>query len=201
MNPLAIERLCVFGLPPVEFVNLAADLGCRYIAVGLTPMAYNPHGYRRWSLRDEPALRHEMIAAMRDRNVSISMCEGFGVAPNNDVRDYAADLDIVSELGARCINIASGDRDLQRTLDQFATLAGMADSRGIESVIEIGPGPISRLSAAVTAVRHVGKPTFRLLIDTMHFVRFGSGPADVAGLDPQMIGYVQLLLLYGRGAV
>jgi hypothetical protein len=32
---LGIEFLSVFGLPPVEFVNLAADLGCRYISTGL----------------------------------------------------------------------------------------------------------------------------------------------------------------------
>jgi hypothetical protein len=33
--------------------------------------------------------------------------------------------------------------------------------------------------------------TFRLLIDTMHLVRSGSGPADVAALDPDLIGYRQ----------
>jgi sugar phosphate isomerase/epimerase len=31
-----------------------------------------------------------------------------------------------------------------------------------------------------------------LLIDTMHLVRSGSGAADVANLDPNLIGYVQL---------
>ena len=31
-RPLAIGFLSVFGLPPVEFVDLAADLGCRYIS-------------------------------------------------------------------------------------------------------------------------------------------------------------------------
>jgi sugar phosphate isomerase/epimerase len=33
---------------------------------------------------------------------------------------------------------------------------------------------------------------FRLLIDTMHFIRSGSGAGDIAALDPNLIGYVQL---------
>src|SRR5262245_31146217 len=50
---LGIELLSVFGLPPVEFVNLAADLGCRYISSGLSAGPYNPHGYPSFSLRDD----------------------------------------------------------------------------------------------------------------------------------------------------
>ena len=192
MTLLAIERLCVFGLPPVQFVNLAAELGCRYISTGLTPMSYNPHGYPTWSLRGDPALRREMLAAMRDQDVSISLCEGFGVRADGDVREYVSDLDALCELGVCRINVASSDRDRRRTLDQFAHLAEMADALGIDTTIEIGPGPITNLAAALAAVRYVGKPNFRILIDTMHFVRSGSGAADIAALDPNVIGYVQL---------
>lgn len=192
IDRLGIERLCVFGLPPIEFVTLAADLNCRYIGIGLEPMRYNPYGYAPWSLRKGPALRREMIAAMRDRNVSISLCEGFGVSPKTDVRDYAADLDALRELGGTRINVTSMDRDVQRTLDQFAIITAMAETLGIETTIEIGPGPISGLPTALDAVRYVARPNFKLLIDTMHFVRGGAGAADIRALDPSVIGYVQL---------
>lgn len=193
MDRIGIERLCVFGMPPVEFVSLAADLDCRFIGVGLTPMRYyNPHAYPQWSLKDDPALRRAMVAAMRDQGVSISLCEGFGIGPNGELADYAADLDILCELGGRRINVASIDRDLSRTLDGFAVLAELADARGIETTIEVGPGPIRGLPAALAAVRHVGRSNFRLLIDTMHFFRFGGSVADIAALDPDVIGYVQL---------
>jgi sugar phosphate isomerase/epimerase len=81
MERIGIERLCVFGLPPVQFVDLAADLGCPYIATGLVPTVYNPHDYPQWSLRDDRRLRANMLAAMHGRGVSISLCEGFGVRP------------------------------------------------------------------------------------------------------------------------
>jgi sugar phosphate isomerase/epimerase len=179
-------------MPPVEFVHLAGDLDCHYIGIGLVPTPYNPHAYPVWSLRDDRALRGEMAAAMRECDVSISLCEGFGVRPGRDVRDYAADLEIVRELGCLRINAASSDRDWSRTLDQFAQLADMAHALDIETTIEVGPGPVAGLPAALAAVRHVGQPHFRLLIDTMHFVRFGSGAGDIAALDPAVIGYVQL---------
>jgi sugar phosphate isomerase/epimerase len=192
MDRIGIERLCVFGLPPVEFVHLAADLNCRHIATALVPTAFNPHNYPRWSLRDDANLRRDMRAAMHDCNVSISLCEGFGVRPGADVGDYLHDLELINELGATRINVASIDRDASRTLDQFAKLAEMAEAFGIETTIEVGPGPVPNLAAAMNAVRHVGKPNFKLLIDTMHLVRSGSGAADIAALDPDVIGYVQV---------
>lgn len=190
---LGIERLCVFGMPPVEFVELAGDLGCQHIGIGLQPMRYyNPHDYPDWSLTTDKALRGDMVRAMRDRGVQVSLCEGFGIRPGVDLRDYEADLDIVRELGGTRINVASSDRDRGRSFDGFAILTEMAAARGLVTTAEIGPGPIRDLPAALEAVRHVGRPDFKLLVDTMHFFRFGGRAADLAAVDPELIGYVQL---------
>jgi len=45
----------------------------------LFPFDYNPHGYPCFSLKEDSALRREMVAAMRDRAVSISLGEVFAV--------------------------------------------------------------------------------------------------------------------------
>ena len=183
----------MFGLPPVDFVNLAADLGCRYIATGLTAIPYNPHGYPPFSLRDDPALRREMVAAMNDRGVSISLGEGLLVRDGADVRDHATDLAIMAELGITRINTVSFDAGFTRSVDQFGVLAEMAAAAGMETTVEFGPGlSVPDLPTALAAVRAVGRPDFRLLIDTMHFVRSGSGADDLVALDPDVIGYVQL---------
>lgn len=193
MDGLGIELISAIGLPPVEFVGLAADLGCQYISIGLTQPPDNPLGYPAWSLRDDPVLRREVIAAMRDRDVCVSLGEGFIVRPNVDVRDFAADLDLMCELGGGRINTVGIDADVGRTLDQLGILVDMAEKVGMETTLEFVPGlPIGDLSAAVDAIRHVGRPTFRLLIDTMHLVRSGSGASDLAALDPDIIGYAQL---------
>ncbi len=193
MARLGIEAISVFGLPPVDYVNLAADLGCSCISTGLTAYHYNPHGYAAFSLLEDPALRREMRAAMQARGVVISLGEGFTIRPGGDVRGFERDLDVFAELGTERINTVSADPDLDRTLDQFAILAELAAARGIPTTTEFVPGvTIPDLPAALRAVRHVGRPDFTLLIDTMHLVRSGAGPADIAALDPGLIGYVQV---------
>jgi sugar phosphate isomerase/epimerase len=190
---LGIEQLSVFGLPPVAYVDLAADLGCQCISVGLTTMPYNPHGYAPWSLRDDPALRREMIAAMRDRGVAISLGEGCTIRAGREIADMAGDLDLLAELGAERINAVSLDPDRARSFDQFAELAELAAAREMVSTVELCPVlTIATLADALALVAHVGRRDFGLLLDTMHLARSGTTAADLAALDPALISYVQL---------
>lgn len=193
MDRIGIDFISVFALPPVEFVNLAADLGCQYISTALAPMTSNPHDYPAWSMRNDANLRRDMVAAMRDRGVSITIAEGFIVRPGADVRDQAGDLGLLGELGVKRANIVSIEPDRNRSFDQIAAFVEMTEKAGMDATIEFGPRmAIGDLATALDAIAHVGKPNFRLVIDTMHFVRSGSSPADLAALDPGLIGYAQL---------
>lgn len=193
MAELGIEAISVFGLPPLDYVNLAADLGCRHISTGLSAFPYNPHGYVPFSLRDDAQLRKDMIAAMAARGVDISLGEGLTVRRGGNVADYERDLDIFAELGVKLINTVSMEPDLARTFDEFARLAEFAAARGLRPSTEFAPGlTIADLPGALAAVRHVDRDDFGLLIDTMHLVRSGSGAADLAPIDPAKIFYIQL---------
>jgi sugar phosphate isomerase/epimerase len=194
MNRLGIERLSVFGMPPVEFVELAADLDCGWVGMGLAPSGrFNPHGYRDWSLRDDVALRRETRAALSDRNVRIGILEGFAVAPGQDPHAFERDLDLLLELGGNRINVVSLDKDLQRTIEGFAVFAEMASKRGLHVSAEIGSlGPIGKIETALAAVHGVGRDNFTLLIDAMHFFRLGNTLDQLAAVPGSAIGYVQL---------
>lgn len=193
MHRLGIEQLSVFGLPPVEYITLAADLGCACISLGLTGMDYNPHGYAPFSLRDDAALRRETRAALRDRGIAIALGEGFLLRPGIGPKDLVADLDIFAELGCERINMLSIDRDPARSLDEFGVLAGLAAERGMVSTVELVPMlRIGSLDQALALLAQVGRPDFRLLVDTMHWFRLGITAADIAALDPALIDYVQL---------
>jgi sugar phosphate isomerase/epimerase len=201
---LGIEFQTVFGLPPVDFVNLAGDLECRYISTGLSGGMPNPFGYEPFSLRDDISLRRRLISAMHDRGVSISLGEGFMVSPGGDVRNHAHDMDVMIELGVKRINTVSMDPDLRRTFDEFGVLAEMAAERGLEMTTEFAPSlTVKNLDMAVAAARHVNRPDFRILIDTMHLMRGGHTAANLAAIDPALIGYVHLSdnTLKQRGAV
>jgi sugar phosphate isomerase/epimerase len=134
-----------------------------------------------------------MKAAMRDRGITISLGEGLTIRPGVGARDHEADLDLFCELGVEVINTVSMDPDLGRTFDEFAVMAEMVAARGKHTTTELAPSlTVGDLPTALAAVRHVGRPDFNLLIDTMHVIRSGSTIADIAALDPALIGYVQL---------
>jgi sugar phosphate isomerase/epimerase len=192
MDRLGIGFLGGFGLPPVEFVDLTADLGCRYMSAVVRGLPLAPLGYPPYSLKDA-ALRRDVLAAMDHRGVTISLGDGFLVLPGAEMTEFAGDLDALAELAVPRINVVSLDPDLGRTFDQFAALTELAAQRGIQTVVEPVPGlTVGDLPTALAAREHVARPDFRLLIDTMHLVRSGSTAADVAAIGPDQIGYAQV---------
>lgn len=193
MDQLGIGYLSVFVLPPVEFVHVAADLGCTHISMFLRGFPLAPLGYPPFSLKRDHTLRNELRAALRHRGVTITLGDGFLVVPDADIRTSAADLDVMAELAIPRINVVSLDPDRGRTFDQFAALTELAAQRGIRTVVEPVPSlTVGDIPTALAAVRHVGRPDFQLLIDTMHVSRSGSSPADLAAINPEHIGYAQL---------
>ena len=190
---IGIDTLTVFGMPPVDHVTLAADLGCTHVSAALEPVPWKLDRFPQWTLRDDPTLRREMVAAMQDRGVSIVLAEGFAVRPDIDARDRASDLDLMAELGAQAASAVSMEPDLPRGLDQLATLADLTSDRGMGLVIEFAPPhPINSLDKTVAAIRHIARPNVKLVIDAMHFFRSGTAVPALAALDPQLIGYFQL---------
>lgn len=106
---------------------------------------------------------------------------------------FGPDLDALAELGVPRISVVSLDPDLGRTFDQFGVLTDVAARRDIRTAVEPVPGlTVADLPTALAAVTHVGRPDFQLMVDSMHLVRSGSGAADLAAVDPNLIGYAQL---------
>ena len=151
-------------------------------------MATPPSPLEMTSTFDERRLRR-----CRDRGIEVSLGDGFTLRPGREIRDFARDVAAMAELGAQRINTVTFEPDLNRSVEQFGVLSEMAAEAGMETTLEFSPGlAIADLPSAIDAIRAVGRPDFRLLIDTMHLVRSGSGSADIAALAPGLIGYVQL---------
>jgi sugar phosphate isomerase/epimerase len=190
---IGIDFISFMGLPPVHSVALAAELGCQHISIALAPMPGNPPGNPLWSLREDAVLRRDLIAAQRDYDITISLGEGFLIRPGTDIRDTAADLEIMRELGIPIANIVAIDPDWNRSIDQLAAFAELAAASGLRTTLEMMPGMlIGNLEKAVAAIKETGKPNLRLLLDSMHVFRSGATAADIEKLDPALIGYVQL---------
>src|SRR4051812_33687664 len=122
MERLGLDMMSAFGMPPVEYVNLAADLGCSHVTTGFTPLPWNPCGFPGWSLREDRELRRAFLTVLQERNVALSVAAGFSLRREADVRDLSADIDLAAELGARRLGSVGMDPDIARAHDQLALL-------------------------------------------------------------------------------
>jgi len=193
MNRLGIELLTVFGLPPVEFIELASELGCGHISFALSQFPMDPYGSPAWSVREDRKLQQAIKDAVRRTGVQLSLGEGFAIREGVSASSFAADLELMRELGVRRVNTVSMDPERTRSFDEIAQFAELADKVQMEATVEFAPGlTIADLPTALEVVRYVNRPNFRLLVDSMHLIRSGSNVADLAALDPDLIGYAQL---------
>lgn len=199
MNRLGIEMLTLLGMPPVEYVKLASELGCVSVSTGLSGLPLTMFGitdyapYPMWSLRDDPALRREMIAAMRDTGVKIGLAEGFSAKSDADVSAFAADLDIFAELGAVRLNAICMEDDMAMATDQLGKLAAMAAERGMVFTIEFFPSEgINSFERVLQVIDGIGRDKAKVLLDSMHFFRTGGTLEKLAAVGTDVIGYVQL---------
>jgi sugar phosphate isomerase/epimerase len=193
MSRLGLDVQTMFGMPPVEHVSLAADFGCGHISTGLGPVPWKLDRFPDWSLRERVDLRRDMIAAMRDRGITLATGEGCIVRAGVDVKDYAADLDLFAGLGALQISTVTMEPDVARALAQLALLAEMAGQRGMGVTLEFAPPhSINRFETALAAIRSIAAPNLRLTIDAMHFFRSGGSIGQLSAAGAACIGYAQL---------
>lgn len=198
VNRLGMEMLTVLSMPPADYVRLAGKLGCATVSSGLSGLPFDRYGvapapYPAWSLRDDPALRRETLAALRDTGVKIGLAEGFSATAAEDVDRFAADLDIFAELGAVRLNGICLEDDMVMAVDQLGKLADMARERGMSFTIEFFPcDGINSFERALAVIDGIGRDRAQVLLDTMHFFRTGATLQDLRAAGPDAVGYVQL---------
>jgi sugar phosphate isomerase/epimerase len=190
---LGFDFISGLGMPPVQFVELAAELGVKRVGMSLVPFTANPHGYPAWSLRHDPGLRRDLLAALCDNDVAIGVGEWFLVRPGSDIRDAASDLDLMAELGIRTANVLSIDPDVARCSAEFAVFADLAAERGMGATVEYMAGTaLGGIEPALAAIRASDRPNLKLLIDRMHFSRAQDRVEQIASAETGEIGYLQL---------
>lgn len=194
MNNLGIEFISVFGMPPVQFIELAADLECPNISLGLTQMDYNPHGYPRYVLAEDVVLRREVKSALAANGVTVALGENVPVMPEGNSHDsWKATLDVLSEFGVKQVNSVSFASDFARNVDQYGALSELASSYGIRPLIEFVPiFGIPDLPTTLKVIEQVRHPALGFIFDTMHAGRTGVTTADIEAIPADRLGYIQL---------
>jgi sugar phosphate isomerase/epimerase len=194
MDRLAMEFISTFGMPPVEHIELVASLDLSHTGIGPAPIVVlEPALYPEWSMRGNPALVRDVKAALAANGVSVSVGEGFLVMPGLSAEMFAADLDLMAELGAGCVNVCCVAPDFDGNLEGFGKLAEMAGERGLTITVEYLPGmAVGTLALARQLVEECGQANAGLLLDSMHLYRSGATADDVRALPKGMVKYAQL---------
>lgn len=193
MDRLAIEFICVFGMPPVKYIELAAQLGCPRIGMAPSPIVTLPGRYEPWDLRTDAALRRDVATALKDNGVSITLGEGFLIMPQIPAERLASDMDLLAELGAKRVNAVCLEPEFSVNVDRFGHFADLADQRGLSATVEFMPGvAINSLATAEALVSQVGRANAGILVDAMHLFRSGGSAAELAAINPAHITYAQL---------
>jgi sugar phosphate isomerase/epimerase len=149
-------------------------------------------------VRDRKVLR-ETLARLEAVNIPVAMGDGFILRAGGELDDLRRQLDVLSETRAPLANACAFEPDIEVARDPavVADLLGefcrIARAARVEVLLEFTPlSHVPSLAAAVGLLKQLDQPNLRILLDTLHLVRAGEGPADLREIDQQLIGYCQL---------
>jgi len=187
---LSLEHITAWGLPPPALIDLAADLDCE--AVSLFVEAVNPESAGP-SLVEDHTLRREVQARLRATGVRLHTLECFAFTPDTAVKRFAPALEAGAELGGKAATAIVFDPDRARTIDRVAAFAELALGFGIAVNVEfIARSELRSLADALALARAIGVPGPGIVVDALHWTRSGGTVAELAALDPALLGAVQL---------
>jgi sugar phosphate isomerase/epimerase len=186
----SLAHLTVPDLHPVDMAEVAGRTGYTHIGLRMTPVTL---GGWHFPLMSNRVLFRDTRAAMADAGVGLLDVELLRLGPETEVADYEPLLAVSAELGAKRMLTQIHDPDYGRGLANLAKACDLAAQFGLTCELEFLPWTHNRsLETAARFVREVDKPNAGVMIDTLHFDRALSKPAEIRALPPQWFRFIQL---------
>jgi sugar phosphate isomerase/epimerase len=183
-----MDHLTMLDVSPPEMVAIAHETG--FDAVGLRVAAASP-GEEPWPMSPGSPMVRETVRRMDATGVRVLDVEVLRVDGETAREDYEATLEVGAELGARYLTVNVDDPDLERASETFAALVAAARPYGIRPLME--PIPYTEVSNLEEAIRVVeSSDGGGLLLDTLHFQRYGGTLEQLRSVSPDHFAYLQL---------
>ncbi len=185
---IGIDHLTMLDISPPELVAIAGEM--EFDAVSLRVAAATP-GEELWPMAAESPMLEETVRRLDDTGVRVLAVEVVRVGPGTRRDDYEQALESGARLGARYVTVNIDDPLIERACERFAALVDDARSYGLRPLVEpITYTRVSNLDEAVYIAERSGGGG--LLLDSLHFQRFGGRLEQLRSLDPDLLSYVQL---------
>jgi sugar phosphate isomerase/epimerase len=167
-------------VPPADMVSVSAQAGWPACGVWFDPATWTD------------ATTSEVRRRFDDTGLIALDLEPIIPAP--DTPDHGERvLEAAAAIGAQHVLFTSRLPDLSATADRFAQLCQVAEPLGVRLVCEFLPiFPLRSLAMALEVVAPHDPSVAGVLIDNLHLSRSGGSIADLAGIDPARLPYLQI---------
>ena len=187
---LSLEQITAWELPAPALFDLAAELGCE--AVSLFVEAVNPESAGPPFVGD-PALVRECRARSAALGIRVHTIECFALTPETRVEAFVPALEVGARLGGSAATVIVFDPERGRVRDNLAAFTALASAHDLDVNLEfIARSALPDMAATRALVAELDTPRLRLVVDALHWTRSGGTAAELAALDPGLLGAVQL---------
>lgn len=184
--PLSLHQLTALDAPPDRLIRMAGALGCASVCLFTFVPEQARHIYPLVRLSDVPMIGEALAAG----GVTLCNLEVFPLDRDGDLERFAEALETGATLGAQRATAHLHDAHGTQATARFHAFAELAAGYGIEAGLEFNA--FSAIRTAADAARIVRAAGFgSVVLDMLHLVRAGEGPADVASVA-DLIGYAQI---------
>lgn len=175
---------------PHETLSAAIEAG--FDSVGLRVTGRRPEDTYA-GLVGSPSRIAEVRRLAADHNARISSVTGYGLFPDVDMAHQERVIETAAELGCSLMLVNVYYDDHAAFTEALAQLAERAERHGVRLAVEFMPfSGLRTLRDTERAIERVGRRNVGYVIDALHLMRSGGGPADVRRLDPERIFLGQL---------
>ncbi|MCP3022922.1 sugar phosphate isomerase/epimerase family protein [Cupriavidus basilensis] len=178
-------------LTPAQAIQLAAELGYRFVGLRLVP---NAAGAPQQALIGRPDMLRETLAVQRDTGVGVFDLEIIRIGEDFDPRASLPLLETGAALKAKAVLVAGDDADPARLADSYARLCELMLPYGMTADLEFMPWTaVPDARTALGIVDAAGRPANAgILADALHVARSGTTFDDLRALPRELLHYAQI---------
>ena len=190
MTAFSLAHLTAIVLSPPELIHLAARTGYRTVGLRLIAVTPDSPGY---PLMDDRAMLRATKDAIAETGVGVLDIEFVRITPEIDVAALQPFVAVGAELGAKYVITAPYDPDHARLSDRLGAISDLCVAHGMQAVLEFFPWTdVPTLGAAAKVVQDTGRDACCILLDTLHYARSASTPAQFQGLPASRFPFIHL---------
>lgn len=187
-----LEPLGVPELNGAKLVDAAAQAGFRFVSI----FAHAPTPEMQVDeVVGDLGKRQEMLARMKETGVGLLNLECFNLTPEADTESFRRALECGAALGARTATaIVWENADRADALTKYQRTCDMAAEHGIRVNVEFFAAcrSLYGIAAVRDFVRDAGRTNGGIVLDILHLMRTSGGLLGLDGIDPDMVGSIQI---------